>query len=115
MLGSNIKCVNGFKALNGPFEEFTALSKGAYVRKLLYTLSFGVLRLYLVSGIFLSPNPKGMSEFKVFKGFIREFTAQGQLLREFTAVNSHSLSLLKFQAPNTLLVIYNDSLRPFEG
>ena len=108
MLGSNIKCVNEFKALNGPFEEFTALSKGAYVRKLLYTLSFGVLRLYLVSGIFLSPNPKGMSEFKVFKGFIREFTAQGQLLREFTAVNSHSLSLLKFQAPNTLLVIYNE-------
>ena len=92
MLGSNIKCVNGFKALNGPFEEFTTLSKGAYGRKLLYPLSFGVLRLYLVSGIFLSPNPKGMSEFKVFKGFIREFTAHEPSLREFTAVNSYAMS-----------------------
>ena len=43
-LGPNIKGVNGFKASNGPFEEFTALRKGAYSRKLLYTLSFGVLK-----------------------------------------------------------------------
>ena len=49
-----------------------------------------------------------MSGFRVFKGTIMEFTAQGQLLREFTAVNSHSLSFVKIQAPNALLVIYNE-------
>ena len=67
------------------------------------------LRLYLVSGILLGPNPRGMNEFRAFKGIIREFTAHEPSLREFTAVNSHSLSLLKFQAPNTLLVIYNEA------
>ena len=56
-----------------------------------------------------------MSGFKVFKGILMEFTAQGQLLREFTAVNSHSLSFVKFQAPNTLLVIYNEVLCHFGG